>query len=146
MWDLPGPGIKPVSPALAGGFLTTAPPGKSCPFNTEWVLTKLSVCAGRASPPAPPRPKGHLVGPQPAEQVCQSHLHSAHPTRFTVEKGGAWPPAQADRQLQSLTWQDHQELSQGIASSVGNQPEDGDPGLAPPNPPWWGVLSGPHVV
>ena len=29
MWDLPGPGIKPVSPALAGGFLTTAPPGKS---------------------------------------------------------------------------------------------------------------------
>ena len=30
MWDLPGPGIKPVSPALAGGFLSTAPPGKFC--------------------------------------------------------------------------------------------------------------------
>ena len=30
MWDLPGPGLKPVSPALAGGFLTTAPPGKPC--------------------------------------------------------------------------------------------------------------------
>ena len=29
MWDLPGPGLKPVSPTLAGGFLTTAPPGKS---------------------------------------------------------------------------------------------------------------------
>ena len=29
MWDLPRPGIKPVSPALAGGFLTTGPPGKS---------------------------------------------------------------------------------------------------------------------
>ena len=29
MWDLPGPGIKPVSPALASRFLTTAPPGKS---------------------------------------------------------------------------------------------------------------------
>ena len=28
MWDLPGPGLDPVSPALAGGFLTTAPPGK----------------------------------------------------------------------------------------------------------------------
>ena len=24
-----GPGIEPVSPALAGGFLTTGPPGKS---------------------------------------------------------------------------------------------------------------------
>ena len=28
MWDLPGPGHEPVSPALAGGFLTTAPQGK----------------------------------------------------------------------------------------------------------------------
>ena len=28
-WDLPGPGLEPVSPALAGVFLTTAPPGKS---------------------------------------------------------------------------------------------------------------------
>ena len=28
MWDLPGPGIEPMSPELAGGFLTTAPPGK----------------------------------------------------------------------------------------------------------------------
>ena len=26
--DLPGPGLEPVSPALAGRFLTTAPPGK----------------------------------------------------------------------------------------------------------------------
>ena len=32
MWDLPGPGIKPMSPALAGGFLTTVPPGKSLPL------------------------------------------------------------------------------------------------------------------
>ena len=28
MWDLLGPGLEPTSPALAGGFLTTAPPGK----------------------------------------------------------------------------------------------------------------------
>ena len=28
MWDLPGPGLEPVSPALAGRFLTTEPPGK----------------------------------------------------------------------------------------------------------------------
>ena len=38
MWDLPRPGLKPVSPALAGGFSTTAPPVKpfadslSCQF------------------------------------------------------------------------------------------------------------------
>ena len=29
MWDLPGPGIEPMSPALEGGFFTTEPPGKS---------------------------------------------------------------------------------------------------------------------
>ena len=29
MWDPPRPGLEPVSPALAGGFLTTVPPGKS---------------------------------------------------------------------------------------------------------------------
>ena len=28
MWDLPGPGLEPMSPALADGFLTTVPPGK----------------------------------------------------------------------------------------------------------------------
>ena len=28
MRDRPGPGVEPVSPALAGGFFTTAPPGK----------------------------------------------------------------------------------------------------------------------
>ena len=28
MWDLPRPGLEPVSPALAGEFLTAEPPGK----------------------------------------------------------------------------------------------------------------------
>ena len=38
MWDLPGPGIESVSPALAGGFLTTGPPGKSLAegFLEQW--------------------------------------------------------------------------------------------------------------
>ena len=47
MWDLPGPGIEPMSPALAGGFLTTVPPGKSpikvflthCPYEKMPNLT-----------------------------------------------------------------------------------------------------------
>ena len=29
VWDLPGPGIEPVSPAWADGFSYTVPPGKS---------------------------------------------------------------------------------------------------------------------
>ena len=34
MWDLPGSGTEPVSPALAGRFCTTKPPGKPL----SWVL------------------------------------------------------------------------------------------------------------
>ena len=33
MWDPPRPGLVPVSPALAGGLPTTAPPGKPKIFN-----------------------------------------------------------------------------------------------------------------
>ena len=29
VWDVPGPGIEPVIPEWAGGFLTTESPGKS---------------------------------------------------------------------------------------------------------------------
>ena len=28
MWKLPGPGVEPMTPALAGGLSTTRPPGK----------------------------------------------------------------------------------------------------------------------
>ena len=44
MWDLPRPGMEPMSPALAGGFFTTESPGKpegsSCypfhPYTMSW--------------------------------------------------------------------------------------------------------------
>ena len=46
MWDLPRPGLEPVSPALAGGLSTTALPGKPCPvlfnivaINLMWLLS-----------------------------------------------------------------------------------------------------------
>ena len=43
MWDLPGPGIEPVSPALAGRFLTTGPPGKSpdCLYFLDEIESKV---------------------------------------------------------------------------------------------------------
>ena len=42
MWDLPRPGLEPVSPALAGGFSTTAPPGKPC-MHSFYVLFHYGV-------------------------------------------------------------------------------------------------------
>ena len=41
MWDLPGSGLEPVSPALAGGFLTTVSPGK--PRMTALMRTSLKT-------------------------------------------------------------------------------------------------------
>ena len=38
MWDLPGTGLEPVSPALAGRFLTTAPPGKPFPLFLSFYM------------------------------------------------------------------------------------------------------------
>ena len=51
-WALPGPGVELVCPALAGGFFTTEPPGKSltlffphkrsvCNFNGKWQIIYL---------------------------------------------------------------------------------------------------------
>ena len=51
MWDLPRPGLEPVSPALAGRFSTTAPPGKPgwthfmYPFTSLWS-SGLFLCFG----------------------------------------------------------------------------------------------------
>ena len=36
MWGLPRPGLEPVSPALAGRFSTTAPPGKPLLINLNY--------------------------------------------------------------------------------------------------------------
>ena len=41
-WGPPGPGIEPLSPALAGGFFTTEPPGS--PQNNHQHLTLFRKC------------------------------------------------------------------------------------------------------
>ena len=45
MWDLPRPGLEPASPALAGRFSTTAPPGKPrCfPFDCSNYLRRFEM-------------------------------------------------------------------------------------------------------
>ena len=42
-----GPGIEPASPALAGGFLSTEPPGKSHPFLFNLCVFMFKVVSGR---------------------------------------------------------------------------------------------------
>ena len=42
-WDLPRPGLEPMSPALAGRFSTTAPPGKLLIPNFMPLLLSISL-------------------------------------------------------------------------------------------------------
>jgi len=44
-WDLPRSRIKPMSPALAGGFFTTGPPGEALQFHFNWKI-KERLCGG----------------------------------------------------------------------------------------------------
>ena len=44
MWGLPRPGLGPVSPALAGRFSTTAPPGKPQTIFKSGYMYLLSSC------------------------------------------------------------------------------------------------------
>ena len=50
MWDLPRPGLEPVSPALAGRFSTTAPPGKPRGHGFEPWSRKIPHAAEQLSP------------------------------------------------------------------------------------------------
>ena len=43
MWDRPTPGLEPMSPALAGRFLTTVPPGKSPDSFYKTRITPVSM-------------------------------------------------------------------------------------------------------
>ena len=42
MWDLPGPGIEPMSPALAGRFFTTEPLRK--PWKQNTLTRDIKLC------------------------------------------------------------------------------------------------------
>ena len=59
MWDLPGPGLKPVSPALEGRFLTTAPRGncyrlffKECPWDQNLLMGEEGSRTGSREKPS----------------------------------------------------------------------------------------------
>ena len=48
--DLPNPGIEPATPALAGGFFTTEPPGKPTTPQRKWKCYSLSCVPLFATP------------------------------------------------------------------------------------------------
>ena len=72
MWDLPGPGLEPVSPALAGGFLTTAPPGKPKRGNFDKKSDTRGVLAQRDNYVKRQQEGGHLQAKEEASGETKS--------------------------------------------------------------------------
>ena len=76
MWNLPGTGIEPVSPALSGGFLTTGPLGKSSHiiFISPFVNMGASLVAQLVkNPPAMLETWVWSLGWNPAEKGTATH-------------------------------------------------------------------------
>ena len=86
MWDLPRPGLEPMSPALAGRLSTTAPPGKPCRFllviNFIHISVYMSIpIAQFSTPPSPPH-RGFLPW---CPYVCSLQLcHNFCPANWFI--------------------------------------------------------------
>ena len=69
MWDLPGSRMEPVSPALAGRFLFTEPPGK------PWIITYMYQNVNKHSTFCDPKwRKGEGGKKVPSAQACPRQL------------------------------------------------------------------------
>ena len=85
--DLPGPGVEPVSPALAGGFFTIEPPGEPKYFSSVQLSHSVVSSSLRshesqhARPPCPsPTPKVYSSSCPLSQLVMpSSHLILCHP-------------------------------------------------------------------
>ena len=79
MWDLPRPGLESVSPALAGRFSTTAPPGKPLVEDLDGTQHSSTLPIPKATPPplspGVPSPMRSLLT-CPASQKSISHMVS----------------------------------------------------------------------
>ena len=113
MWDLPRPGLEPVSPALAGGFLTTAPPGKPpALFNKDH---------GQETQPAKP-----ITGFCPCFLLYATPLHGqALPVRCLPTPTKPWVSRTQDPLLLCLPTTQKEDPTSGQAPGLGILPELG---------------------
>ena len=116
MWDLPGPGLGPVSPALAGGFLTTAPPGKP---QVSLFNSPVALC--------------------PFQHSFPNHSFSFFTSVSPTPGGGIWSPT-IPRFISPLVkaWDSTDLLPNPPAKRLLGPVQVG--GWCPPNLLWWGQL------
>ena len=85
MWDLPRAGLEPVSPALAGRFLTTEPPGK--PLDSLFVFVFFFAHAIWL---------GGILVPRPGMEPVPPAVEAGSPNHWTARES----PSQIDSLLQ----------------------------------------------
>ena len=118
MWDLPGPGLEPVSPALAGGFLTTVPPGK--PSNEEFLINTLELT----------HPMCCLLQSHNGGRVCINYHNTASIQKYLGNSLFAvlscllpsfkWITSQKEKFLERESDSSHQLTPSGLEPSMSN--------------------------
>ena len=97
MWDLPGAGFEPVSPAQAGGLFTTEPPGKpSSHFIYLFIYFKLCHMAYQILVPQPGIEPGHTAvkAPSPSHWTTRE----VPPVKFSCSVVSTlWDPMDCSR-------------------------------------------------
>ena len=78
MWDLPRPGLEPVSPALAGRFSTTAPPGKPCCYFLLLLLLTFNLVEFQASTNTWARYSKRATFPEPLKHTMKEGFQSVY--------------------------------------------------------------------
>ena len=131
MWDLPRPGLEPVFPALAGRFLTTAPPGKPRAISKESLVFKWDRLQhppwSQRIPSPPSRPSTALCGPASGSPHCAGHRRgwgAGRPVREGPDRGAVLGSVGGVHQ----SYQDEEALQ--LCSSL----EPDLQGSAPPGP------------
>ena len=91
MWNLPGPGMEPVSPTLAGGFFMTEPTGTPLNFLKWFYILRASLVAQmRKSPPTVQETQVRSLGREDLQEKGMATHFSILAWRipWTEEPGG----------------------------------------------------------
>ena len=123
MWDLPGPGLEPMSPTLAGGFLTTAPPGKSGVSSYDeakstdgpeaYAFTFKCLVSLFSHPPKSWAPHPPLSSILQHHSLLDNNLASRFVEKIEAIRLGHWPFHRAlshHHSPASATWASHHSL------------------------------------
>ena len=129
MWNLPRAGIKPMSSALAGRFLTTGPQGKSANHTSEKkliILICISEITSRNDFPCSSTGKESACNAGDAGSIPESGRSTGEGTGYPFQYSWASlvaqlvqnPSAVWETWVQSVSWEDH--LEKGMATHSSN--------------------------